>query len=282
MALPQGQVPGSPGTTPGQFNNPSTTQNSGANNLIGPAPGALASTAPTVGSPSEVTGWVPDILTIIQDACEQAGFDFTSPYSLRTAKRSIDFLAMEWANRGYRLWTLDLQITPLQPNTGIGAGPYPMPVDTIDMVFPAIRQYWNDGTFTDTLITREDYKEYLSLPNKLTSIGKPSIVYVHRINPAPELFVWSVPDANGNYALVWWRARRIQNTGYATNLMDVPFRFIPALIKGLAWALALKKSTKDYMLIQTLKNNYEESWREARGEDQDKGTVRIIPGGYPY
>ena len=121
--------PGSPGSTPGEYNNPSPTTNTGEVNVLGYAPGSLTGTNP--GSTSNVTGYLPDILMMIQEAAEHAGVDATTAYALRSAKRSLDFLAMMWANEGLNLWTLDEQSITLVP----GQASYTLPQDTVDVVW---------------------------------------------------------------------------------------------------------------------------------------------------
>jgi hypothetical protein len=275
MALPN-PIPGSPHTTPGEYNNPASISNTGATNIVGYPPGAIADPNSNPTSTSNVTGFLPDILMICQEAAEHASFDATSGYFLRTAKRSLDYLAMSWANYGLNLWTLDFIETPLVPGVIV----YQMPQDTMDLIAPAIRTVYGNAQ-QDILITREDFITYLSQPNK-NYTGKPNTIFVQRSAPAPQFYVWPVPDANIPYTLIWWRLRRMQNTGYATNGTDVPFRFIPALTYGLAWQLALKKKVKDYNLIALLKANYDESFQMARFEDRDRSAIYLQPFLSPY
>lgn len=270
-------IPGSPGSTPGQFNNPSPTSNTGSTNLLGTPPGSLTGTSP--GSTSNVTSWVPDILEMAQEACEHAGVDYTGAYQLRSVKRSLDYLAMMWANEGLNLWCLDEIQTTLTP----GVASYAMPSDTMDLISPAIRTqqgFLPDGTtprWQDILIAREDFESYLSIPNK-QSPGKPNLIFVQRKAVAPQFFVWPTPNAYQPYILLWWRLRRMQNTGNPTNTMDIPWRFVPALTFGLAWQIALKKKgQKDFNLIAMLKSNYEQAFEKAMEEDRDRSSIYMAP-----
>lgn len=261
--------PGSPDSTPGEFNNPNPTSNTGATNVLGYPPGSLVGT--DAGSTSNVTGYYPDILTISQEAAELAGVDATNAYFLRSVKRSLDLLSMAWANKGLNLWTLSFEEIVLVP----GTVSYLLPQDTVDLLGPAIRTF-NGGTNIDITIARQDFLSYLSQPNKSYQ-GKPNTIFVQRKTFQPEVFLWPVPNNYQTYTLIYWRLRRMQNTGYATNIMDVPYRFVPALIAGLAYQLAMKKKVKDYNLINMLKANYKDLFTDAILEDRDRSPVMLVP-----
>jgi hypothetical protein len=268
MSAPQYPIPGSPNSTTGEYNNPSPNSQSGANNLIGNAPGSITGITPA--STSGVSGWIPDILTIIQEAAEHASVDATTGYLLRSAKRSLDVLAMSWSNAGLNQWLLDEQYQVLSP----GLANYVLPADTVDVVAPAISTTSNGQTIQIT-IARQDFSSYLSIPNKAFT-GKPNTIFVNRISP-PQFFCWPVPDTYQVYTLAYWRLRRMCNTGYATNSLDAPDRMIPAMIYGLAWQLALKKKAKDYNLIQLLKSNYDQELEKALDSDRDRSSIYLAP-----
>lgn len=274
--MPTYPIPGSISTTDGQYNDTSISSNTGARNLIGPAPGSL--TGPTPGSLSNVTGWVPDIMEIGQEACEQAGVDYTTGYTLRSLKRSLDYLMMAWSNYGLNLYSLEELQTVLTP----GVANYLMPADTIDMVSAAIRTQIgvlpdNSPRWEDILVSRMDFDTYFSFPQKQTP-GKPTSIFVQRSIPNPQFFVWPVPNTYQTYTLLWWRLKRTQNTGNSTNIMGVPFEFIPALTTGLAWQMAIKKKGQpDYNRIQMLKADYNESFTKALGENHDRSSVYLSP-----
>lgn len=269
-------IPGYPGTAPGSLNDPTPPVNTGAKNLVGAAPGSLTGTV--AASTSDVSNWIPDIIQMGQEACEHAGVDYTGAYQLRTVKRSLDYLAMMWANEGLNLWTLDFQQTVLTA----GEPHYIMPADTMDLIAPAIRTtigQLSDGSprFEDIMIAREDFSSYLSIPNKQYT-GKPNLIFVQRSQPAPQFFVWPTPDAFRTYTLIWWRMHRIQNTGNPTNSMEVPWEFVPAITFGLAWQIAIKKKgPKDFNLIAMLKANYMEEFARAKGENRDRSPIYIAP-----
>lgn len=270
-------IPGAPNTTPGEFNNPTPISNTGATDLLGPVPGSL--TGPTTGSTSNVANFLPDFLMIMQEAAEHAGVDLTTGYTLRSFKRSLEFLGMMWSNYGLNLWTLTFVETTLTP----GVANYLMPADTIDLVSAAIRTqigFLPDGTtprWEDILVAREDFDTYFSYPQKQTP-GKPTTIFVKRSIPQPEIFLWPVPNSYQPYTLIWWKLQRQANVGYATNVADVPFRLIPALTFGLAWQVAIKKKgPKDFNLIAMLKANYDQELQKGLNADRDKSSIYLSP-----
>jgi hypothetical protein len=289
-------IPGGIGTTEGQNNQTTYLNNLGAVQVTGTAPSSLTGVLP--GSTSNVTNWVPDAIQIIQEASEMASVDFTTSYSLRSAKRSLDFLSMEWANLGLNLWTLVWEFQILTPGF---AGPYQLPVDTIDLVAPSIRtfhhpRYTVGGTngnppsvqtvdqehCTDIILARMDFASYQSIPDKGAE-GRPITVYTQRLQPNPQVYFWLSPsDRPGHdiYTFVYFKLRRMQNVGNATNILDIPFSFVPCMVKGLAHQLALKASAKNFNLIQLLKGEYIESRTMALRENRDRSSVYLTPGGY--
>jgi hypothetical protein len=116
---------------------------------------------------------------------------------------------------------------------------------------------------------------YATLPNKLQQ-GRPIQVYVDRQSPTPTVTVWPVPDAAQTYTLVYWRLRRIEDAGDGINTMDVPYRFIPCLVAGLAYYLALKIPNA-LERLDTLKMQYDEAWKNAADEDRERAPVRFVP-----
>lgn len=276
MVIPVYPIPGSPNSTDGLNNNPNPISNTGAETLIGPAPGSL--TGPSVGSRSNVTGWLPDAMTMMQEAAEHAGTDLTTGYTLRSFKRSMEYMAMLWSNFGLNLWLLEEMSTALTP----GVAKYLMPADTIDLISAGIQTQIGmmpDGSprYELILVAREDFDTYFSYPQKQTP-GKPTTIFVQRSIPQPQFFVWPVPNTYQPYTLIWWRLRRMQNLSYATNLVDIPFRLVPAFTFGLAWQVAIKKKgPKDFNLIAMLKANYDEALQRGLNEDRDRSSLYISP-----
>jgi hypothetical protein len=298
-----------------------------------------------------------DLNTLIEEAFERCGQELRTGYDLRTARRSINLLTIEWANRGINLWTIEQGQIPLVT----GQAGYALPIDTIDLLDTVIRQ--NNGTTNqiDINISRISESTYSTIPNKLTQ-GRPIQVWINRqsgntnkttvtlsanitatdttitvsdtsqlaaqgyiqldneiiwyanvsttsnqlINCArgqanttaaahsatptnyvyvpwlPNIQVWPTPNAPGNqYTFVYWRMRRVQDAGNGVNIQDIPFRFIPCLVAGLAYYLSVKLGA-DLQRVMGLKADYEEQFKFAAEEDREKAPLRIVPRNMSY
>ena len=210
-----------------------------------------------------------DLSDIVEEAFERCGAELRSGYDFRTARRSLNLLFQDWANRGVNLWTLEQGTIPL----GAGTATYARPVDTVDLLDHVIRT-GSGTTQADITISRISSSTYASIPTK-TSTGRPIQVWIKRLE-SPEITVWPVPDNSQPYTFVYWRLRRMQDAGSATNTMDVPFRFLPALVCGLAYYLSMK--IPDAMVrMEVLKAQYDEAWNTASEEDREKAPVRFVP-----
>lgn len=212
-----------------------------------------------------------EIQEIVEEAYERAGIEMQTGYDLRTARRSLNLLAAEWANRGYNLWTVTEHAIPLVA----GQATYDLPADTIDTLDHVVRS--TSGTSVDLVLRRLHLSSYAAIPNK-SSPGKPVQVFVDR-QIAPTITVWPVPT-NSNDQLVVWYMRRMQDTGNGgVNTMDIPFRFIPALIAGLAYMVALKRP-KDVpdARVDRLLQEYTAQWELAASEDRERASLRLVPG----
>lgn len=214
----------------------------------------------------------PDLTEIVEEAFERAGGEMRSGYDLRTARRSLNFLFADFANRGINLWTVASGSITL--STGVAT--YPLPDDTVDLLEHVIRTNpGNASTQADLTITRISVSTYASIPNKLTQ-ARPIQIYINRQAPTPTVTVWPTPDPSTTYTLVYWRLRRLQDAGNGSNTMDVPFRFLPAMVAGLAYYLAMKIPSGAERL-PILKAQYEEAWQLAAEEDREKAAVRFVP-----
>ena len=217
--------------------------------------------------------WNPDISEIIEEAYERAGVEIRTGYQFRTARRSLNILFQEWANRGINLWTIqEADITLVT-----GQGTYDLPQDCVDIVEQVIRQYpASQANQTDIVIPRIALPTYAAIPNKL-STGRPVQVWVDRLAPTPTINIWPTPNMTGYY-FHYWYLRRIQDAGtQGSNTVDMPFRFVPAIIAGLAYHVSIKNPDGDMNRIPMLKQMYDEAWELAAGEDRDKAPVRFVP-----
>ena len=231
-----------------------------------------------------------DLNNIIEEAFERSGAEMRTGYDLRTARRSLNLLLAEWSNRGINLWTIEQgEIALVQ-----GQSTYALPVDTVDLLDHVVRTGTGQNQ-TDINITRISMSTYATIPNK-NSQGRPIQVWVNRqsgakypINGeepnttdlltgvnAPNINVWPMPDQNSYYTFVYWRMRRMQDAGNGVNTQDIPFRFLPCLVAGLSYYLAMKLP-EGQPRLDRLKMDYEEQWTLASGEDREKASVRFVP-----
>lgn len=212
-----------------------------------------------------------DLSEIVEEAFERAGSELRTGYDLRTARRSLNLLFADWANRGVNMWTFEQGTINLIP----GQATYNLPADTVDLLEHVIRTgAGNESTQADLTITRISVSTYATIPNKLQQ-ARPIQIWVERLD-TPRVTLWPVPDNSQTYQLVYWRMRRIQDAGDGVNTMDMPFRFIPCMVAGLAYYLALKIPGAIDRL-QVLKMQYDEAWQLASDEDREKAAVRFVP-----
>ena len=221
---------------------------------------------------SGTTAFEMDFTEIAEEAWERAGRPLQSGYDLRTARRSMNLLTIEWQNRGLNLWTIDSGTQTLTA----GTSQYTLPADTIDLLDHVIRtNAGNTTTQSDLSVTRIGVGSYSAIPNKLTQ-GRPLQVWVERLQPAPKINLWPVPDSSTTYTFVYWRLRRIEDAGNGAETPDINFRFLPCLVAGLAYNIAMK-TPELVARIPTLKADYEEQYALAAGEDREKTSERFIP-----
>lgn len=295
-----------------------------------------------------------DVNDLIEEAFERCGAELRTGYDFRTARRSLNLLTIEWANKGINLWTIEQGQISLTTGQAI----YPLPLDTIDLMDSTIRQ--NNGTTNqiDITISRISEPTYMTIPNKLTQ-GRPIQVWINRqsgqsststvtvastvsatdttitvsnasnlatsgfiqigsetisypnvsgnqlincargqngttatthavsdvitIQNLPSINIWPTPNAPGNqYTFVYYRLRRIQDAGTGVYVQDIPFRFIPAMVAGLAYYLSMKLVGVDPNRSMTLKADYNEQFDLAAQEDREKAPLRIVPRNMSY
>jgi len=289
-----------------------------------------------------------DLTEIVEEAFERAGSELRTGYDLRTARRSLNLLFADWANRGINMWTFEQGTLTFTQ----GLATYALPNDTVDLLEHVIRTgAGNSSTQSDLTITRISVSTYATIPNKLQQ-ARPIQVWFQRLDgqtssigttlnggisatattitlasaaglPAtgfllvesetiqygyisgnvlyncfrgqngttaaahstaaavysqnlPSVTVWPTPDGSQTYQFVYWRMRRIDDAGGGTRTMDVPFRFLPCLVAGLAYYLALKVENGAQRL-DVLKAQYDEAWQLAAGEDQEHASLRFVP-----
>jgi hypothetical protein len=213
---------------------------------------------------------------IAEEAWERAGREMRTGYDLRTARRSMNLMTIEWQNRGINMWTIDEGSVSLIQ----GQAEYDLPADTIDLLDHVIRTgQGNVSTQADLAITRISVSTYATIPNKLQQ-ARPIQVWVRRLRDNPKIVVWPVPDqgteGNPYYIFKYWRMRRIQDAGAGIQTADANFRFLPALTAGLAYHIATKVPELAER-VPMLKAQYDEQFDYAAGEDREKAAVRFVP-----
>ena len=218
---------------------------------------------------SGTTAFEMDFTEIAEEAWERAGREMRSGYDLRTARRSMNLMTIEWQNRGINMWTIDSGTISVTA----GTAQYDLPADTIDLLDHVIRtNAGNATTQSDLTISRIGVSTYASIPNKLTT-GRPIQVFIERLL-TPRINLWPVPDTS--YTFVYFRMRRVQDAGNGVETPDVVFRFLPCLVAGLAYHIAMKVPELAPR-VDMLKAAYDEQYVLAAGEDREKTSENFVP-----
>lgn len=204
---------------------------------------------------------------LINEAYERCGLETREGFDMRTARVSLNLLFAEWANRGLNLWTIEQRSVAMVS----GQAEYTLPSDTVNVLSAVIRT-GSGQTQQDVTIDRISQNEYLHLPDKNT-MSRPSQFYVQR-TISPKLFVYPAPDSAESYLFRYYGVRRIEDTGGFTNTADIVFRFLPCLVAGLAYYLAMKKSPDRIVLLKQI---YDEEFTRAAQEDRDIASVYLTP-----
>jgi hypothetical protein len=294
-----------------------------------------------------------DLNNLVEDAFERCGQELRTGYDLRTARRSLNLLTIEWANRGINLWTIEPGQITLNQNQIM----YALPVDTIDLL-DMVTRTGTGANQQDININRISESTYITIPNK-NATGRPIQVWINRqsgqenpttitlnetltatastaANPQtitlsstvglaqfgfikidnetiqyggidgnditgciravnnttlaahaigakiyvqnlPTVNVWPAPEQSSYYQFVYYRLRRIQDAGNGLTIEDIPFRFIPCMVAGLAAYLSMKLPNVDPMRVQMLRADYEAAFQLAADEDREKASIRFVP-----
>ena len=204
-----------------------------------------------------------DVGEIIEEAYERCGLEVRTGYDAKTARRSLNLMFADWANRGLNLWTVAQGTTALTQGTST----YTLEPDVVDILEMVLRR-----SNTDYEVERISRGEYLTFPNK-TDQGRPSQFYLDRqINPV--ITLWQVPE-NSTDQLIYYYVQRIEDADTLTNTSAIPFRFYPCMVAGLAYYMAMKRAPDR---IQVLKAVYEEEFQRAAEEDEDRVSLKLQPG----
>ena len=211
---------------------------------------------------SSSTNFELDVAEYIEEAFERCGLELRTGYDLQTAKRSMNIMLAEWANRGLNQWTIEQRTQALTANDS----DYSLGTDVIDILSAVVRR-----STTDFSMSRISRDTYLATPNKSTT-GRPTQFFLDR-QITPNLKIWPTPE-NSTDVIIYDALTRMHDADAVTNTMEIPFRFYPCLTAGLAYYISMKKAPDR---IQLLKTVYEEEFERAMGEDRDRSSFTVTP-----
>lgn len=225
---------------------------------------------------SGTTTFNPDFVDAIEEAFERAGVENRTGYDMRSARRSINLLFADWANRGFNMWALEERTQALTGDDG----EYTLGTDIVDLVETMI-ELTGSSPVQRYNLNRVSISTHAGRVNPDIT-GRPTEIYIDRQRDAPIVHLWPLPSATGLYTMYYWILRRFDDAGAYTNTADVPFRFLPAFISGLALMIAEKRQPDNAALIMRLSQKYEADWLRASEEDREKATLTIVPKGSSY
>ena len=216
---------------------------------------------------------VPDIPDLFEEAYQRAGLELRTGNDLRNARRSFNILTMEWQNRGLNLWTIEAGTQVLTSGTAT----YTLPADTVDLVEHQIRTGTGSNQ-VDTNLTRISVSTYAQQSAKNSS-GKPTQIFIQRLSASTTVTLWPVPDSAATYTLSYYRIAGINGISSGidgTTTSFVPPIFVPCLVSGLAYYIAMKRPEVANRVVP-LKQEYEFQFELAAGEDTESASARFVP-----
>ena len=211
---------------------------------------------------SSSTDFELDVAEYIEEAFERCGLEAKTGYDLQTARRSMNIMLAEWANRGLNQWTIEQRTQALTADDA----DYSLGTDVIDILSAVVRR-----SGTDFSMSRVSRDTFTNIPVKTTT-GRPTQYFLDR-QITPNLKIYPTPE-NSTDVIVYDALTRIQDADTQVNTMEVPFRFYPCLTAGLAYYIAMKRAPDR---IQLLKTVYEEEFERAMAEDRDRSAFKVTP-----
>ena len=203
-----------------------------------------------------------DVTEYIEEAFERCGLEVRTGYDLKSAKRSLNIMLAEWANRGLNQWTITQRTQALTSSDG----EYTLNADVIDILSMSVLR---DGTYLS--MARISRDAYLNIPNKATT-GRPNQFFLDR-QVTPNLKIWPLPE-NSTDVIYYDALTRIDDADTPVNTLKIPFRFYPCLAAGLAYYISIKRAPNK---VQLLKAVYEEEFERAATEDRDRSSFNVVP-----
>jgi hypothetical protein len=226
---------------------------------------------------------------IIEEAYDRIGVLDYSGFKLKTARRSLNIMLQEWGNRGIHYWEideLDLDLVEGQAeykffrasSDGTSSTSTPNGVYGISDVLEAqLRSNRTATDQSDSPMTKVDRSTYAAFSNKLSK-GTPNQYWVQRFIDHVSISIYPTPDStNASKDMHFYYIKRIQDIGEYTNATDMPFRFIPCMVSGLAYYLSMKYAPQ---LVQGMKLVYEDEFQRALQEDGSASSTFITPKAY--
>ena len=212
------------------------------------------------------TNFEPNVAEFVEEAFERCGLELRTGYDLKTARRSINLMLAEWANRGLNQWTIEQATQTVTESTT----DYSLNANIIDILDVVLRRTINQ-TQTDISMNRVSRSEYINIPNKTTK-ARPSQFFLDKLS-TPTLKIWPAPE-NSTDILVFNKLVRMDDADKGTNTMDMPFRFFPCFAAGLAYYISLKRAPERTAQLKAI---YEEEFRRAADQDEDRASFNIRP-----
>ena len=203
-----------------------------------------------------------DVADYIEEAFERCGLEVRTGYDLKTAKRSLNLMFADWANRGLNQWTIEQRTQALTASDG----EYSLNADVIDILSLVVRR---DGT--DFALDRISRDTYLNIPTKTTT-GRPTQFFLDR-QITPNLKIWPLPE-NSTDILIFDALTRLNDADTFIDTLEIPFRFYPCLAAGLAYYICMKRAPDRSQLLKSI---YEEEFNRAMDEDRDRASFRVAP-----
>ena len=207
-----------------------------------------------------------DVAVAIEEAYELAGLEARTSYDAVTARRSLNIMFADWSNRGIQMWEVSKVTTTLTE----GTSEYTINTYDID-ILDAYIQRTVSGIVTDYPINRVDRNEFINIPTKATK-ARPTQYWLERVK-TPVIHLYPTPE-NSTDKLIYYVWQRIQDSSASINDVDIPSRFMPPLVSGLAFYLCLKKNPQK---VELLKGQYEQDLMNALKYDEDRSSVRLVP-----
>ena len=212
-----------------------------------------------------------DVGEYIEEAFERCGLELRTGYDLQSARRSLNLMLVEWANRGLNQWTVAQKTIDMVKDTTEYTIDSANATATIDVLDVFIRETITTQV-TDVPLSRLSRAEYAHISTKSTT-GKPNQFFINK-KLSPTVTVWPAPDKNSTYVLHLNVLSRMEDADEGTNDVQVPFRFYPCLSAGLAYYIALKRAPEK---VQLLKSLYEEEFSRAMSQDEERASFRVAP-----